>query len=175
MPKGVKLVTYEEKYGIKPRSKGTEADSVASQKGTEPHAEATEPDDTKVLKEVQSSTSVSTSIEGEKKNRKSLPPAFVEMVTDLHAKILPELESVVIWDNKQTRARYLLKIWQDERLDTHSPEFWQAYFGYVRTNDWWMGRSNDASGKPFKASFEFLVHPKQFVRIVEACLNGEGA
>lgn len=104
---------------------------------------------------------------------KKTPPAFVKMVTDLHKKILPELESVVLWGDDQTRAKHLNKIWLNSEIDTHDPSFWEAYFGFVRTNDWWMGRSTTSDGKPFKASFEFLVNPKQFVRIVEGCLNQE--
>ena len=68
------------------KAKGTEPSSVASDdkalnevqqlkdEGTEPHAEGTEPNDIKALKEVQCSTSLSTSKSTSKDKRVGLPP-----------------------------------------------------------------------------------------------------
>ena len=98
------------------------------------------------------------------------PSCPIQDIVDLFNKLLtPSLPAVVLVSDtrkKQIRARW-------NQSDVHQClDFWVDYFGIVAQSDFLMGRSSAKPGStPFRATFDFLISPSGFVKVVEGNYN----
>lgn len=98
------------------------------------------------------------------------PSCPVQDIVDLFNRLLtPTLPAVVLVSEarkKQIRSRW-------NQSDVHqSLEFWTEYFATVAQSDFLMGRAaGKHGGAPFRASFDWLIAPGNFVKVVEGNYN----
>ncbi|QQP87211.1 hypothetical protein JHT90_11965 [Entomomonas asaccharolytica] len=79
--------------------------------------------------------------------------------------MLPELPRVAILTDK--RKHYLNARWREHK-NHQSLAFWEDYFKFVRKSQFLLGHSISKDGsKPFRADFEWLISPNNFVKVVE--------
>lgn len=92
-----------------------------------------------------------------------------QAIVDLFHKALPELPGVAILND--TRKRALQARWRES--DVHRDlGFWADYFFQVSTSAFLMGRVEGRNGsKPFRATFDWLIAPSNFVKVVEGNYN----
>lgn len=94
------------------------------------------------------------------------PSCPVQDIVGLFNRLLtPALPTVVLVSEarkKQLRARW-------NQSDVHqSLEFWTEYFAAVAESDFLMGRAaGKQGGAPFRATFDWLIAPSNFVKVVE--------
>lgn len=89
-----------------------------------------------------------------------------QAITDLFNQILtPTLPAVVIL-NSDRKAK-LKSRWTESPVH-QSLDFWRDYFETVSSSDFLMGRAPGKNGgKPFRATFDWLICPSNFVKVVE--------
>jgi len=88
-------------------------------------------------------------------------------IIKLYHEILPSLQKVKEWTEE--RQRILRTRWK-EKEERQSLEWWRLYFQYVSESDFLMGRI-----KPeFQAELEWLVRPKNFVKVIEGKYHRQG-
>lgn len=98
------------------------------------------------------------------------PSCPVQDIVDLFNRLLtPTLPAVVLVSEarkKQVRSRW-------NQSDVHqSLDFWTEYFATVAQSDFLMGRATGKNGgAPFRASFDWLIAPGNFVKVVEGNYN----
>jgi hypothetical protein len=111
---------------------GTETDSAPLEKGTEPHAEGTEPDDKKALKEVQSSTSYNSSKNSSNKYTSDsieigLSKSLLNLILQRNQKFKkPNLQA---WAKHIDRAI---------RLDNRTPQELEAVIEWCQADTFWQ-------------------------------------
>lgn len=91
-----------------------------------------------------------------------------QSIVDLFNDILPELPQVVILN--EARRRNIKARWNENKVH-QDLEFWTDYFNSVRTSDFLMGRAAAQGKKPFRCSFDWLIAPSNFVKVVEGNYN----
>ena len=64
------------------------------------------------------------------------------------------------------RQQLLRKRWS-EKPERQSLDWWREFFGYVSASDFLMGRANSNGREPFDCDLEWLVRPKNFVKVIE--------
>lgn len=88
-----------------------------------------------------------------------------EEIINLYHEILPELPRVAEWND--TRRSFLRSRWREKR-DRQTLDWWRKYFQFVRECPFLLG---DVPGRgdspPFCANLEWLVRPKNFVKVLE--------
>lgn len=88
-----------------------------------------------------------------------------QAIVDLYHEILPELPRVALLSD--TRRRHLQSRWR-EHAAHQSLDFWRDYFLTVKASQFLMGRVPGRMGaKPFRATFDWLIAPSNFVKVVE--------
>jgi len=98
-----------------------------------------------------------------------MEPCPHQAIVDLFHKALPELPAVAILN--ETRKRALQARWRES--DVHRDlGFWADYFFQVSTSAFLMGKVEGRHGsKPFRATFDWLIAPSNFVKVVEGNYN----
>ena len=86
-----------------------------------------------------------------------------EIIAAYH-EILPSLTRVRDWTT--ARQAFLRKRW-NENPERQSVDWWRGFFEYVSMSDFLMGRSPGRGGEPFECDLEWLVRPKNFVKVLE--------
>ena len=97
-------------------------------------------------------------------NRNDIP---YRAIIDLYHRILPELPAVLTLTTKRKthiKARWLSRITSRGGRAVATIEFWEAYFNRVRDSGFLMGENN----RGWKASLDFLVSEKAFIKIIES-------
>jgi len=127
---------------------GAEGDSVPPPKGTEPHAEGTEPNDKKALKEVQSSSSYNS--------RKNSRDKYVEGSVELQ---LSELLLGLITDRNPKHKRPNLQEWAKHiglaiRIEDRTPEELERVIRWCQQDDFWQ--YNILSTRKLREQFDRL-------------------
>lgn len=98
------------------------------------------------------------------------PPCPVQDIVDLFNRLMtPALPAVVLVS--ENRKKHLRARWNQS--DVHqSLDFWAEYFATVAESDFLMGRSSGKGGSaPFRATFDWLIAPSNFVKVVEGNYN----
>lgn len=108
--------------------------------------------------------SIEPSQDGERGSRSPSCP-FQDIVDLFNRLLTPALPAVVLVSEarkKQLRARW-------NQSDVHqSLDFWGEYFADVARSDFLMGRAAGKFGAaPFRATFDWLIAPSNFVKVVE--------
>jgi hypothetical protein len=88
----------------------------------------------------------------------------VQAIVDLFNETLPELPTVVLI-NKGRQATVKAR-WNDSEVH-QDLDFWRDFFESVRSSDFLMGKTQGRDGKPFRCSFDWLLCPSNFVKVVE--------
>ncbi len=92
-----------------------------------------------------------------------------QSIVDLYHEILPELPSVLIISD--TRRRTLATRWK-ENAAHQEMDFWREYFQTVKASKFLTGNVPGRNGgKPFRASFDWLINSSNFVKVVEGNYN----
>lgn len=88
-----------------------------------------------------------------------------QAIVDLYHEILPELPSVALLN--KTRKQHLQSRWR-EHAAHRDLAFWREYFESVKASAFLMGKVPGRNGgKPFRATFDWLIAPSNFVKVVE--------
>jgi uncharacterized protein YdaU (DUF1376 family) len=88
-------------------------------------------------------------------------------IIKLYHEILPSLQKVKEWTEQ--RQKILRTRW-NEKEERQTLEWWHLFFQYVSESDFLMGRI-----KPeFQAELEWLVRPKNFVKVIEGKYHRQG-
>ena len=82
----------------------------------------------------------------------------------LYHEILPSLARVREWTD--ARQALLRKRWS-EKSERQSLDWWRDLFTYVATSDFLMGRVESRGGSPFECDLEWLVKPRNLVKVIE--------
>jgi hypothetical protein len=103
------------------------------------------------------------------------PPACpTAEIVSLYHKHLPALPAVEVLNEGRKRAASARwrEVCADGKLDkAKGLEWFDWFFGYVAKSDFLMGRTPGKSGRTWKASFDFLVNPSKFARVVEGAYH----
>lgn len=95
-------------------------------------------------------------------------PCPHQKIIELYHETLPELMAVREWtDDRQAKLRSRWK----EKPERQSLEWWAEFFAYVSQSDFLMARTD----KPFACSLEWLVSPKNFVKVIEGKYENRSA
>ena len=92
---------------------------------------------------------------------KSVP---VEEIVDLFNELLPELPRVVLI-NKDRKAKIKAR-WAESEVH-QDLDFWRDFFAQVQTSDFLMGKIKGQAGSSFRCTFDWLIAPTNFVKVVE--------
>lgn len=94
-----------------------------------------------------------------------IKPCPAQAIADLYHRTLPELPAVALLND--TRRRHLQARWREHEAH-RSLEFWQELFETVKASPFLMGNVPGRNGgKPFRATFDWIIAPSNFVKIVE--------
>lgn len=108
---------------------------------------------------------------------KTIPPCPVQKILDAYHRILPELSQVVAMN--PYRRGMLATRWRelhtagDFSTQEEGIKAFERYFEIVRKSDFLMGKTNPSRDrKPFKADFEWLIRPQNFLKVIEGKYHG---
>ncbi|ERU66914.1 TPA: replication protein [Pseudomonas aeruginosa 7D9A] len=88
-----------------------------------------------------------------------------QAIVDLYHEILSELPSVALIN--KGRRQHLQGRWR-EHAAHRDLGFWREYFESVKASPFLMGKVPGRNGgKPFRATFDWLIAPSNFVKVVE--------
>lgn len=94
----------------------------------------------------------------------------VEIIA-LYHELLPAAPQVREWTNG--RAIALKTRWR-EKPARQSLAWWRKFFGYVAESEFLTGRGGSSPGRdPFVADLEWLIAPKNFVKVIEGKYHHE--
>ena len=97
------------------------------------------------------------------------PPCPAQAIVEIFHKALPELPSVAILTD--TRRKHLQSRWRESPVH-QDLQFWVDYFTHVRNSQFLMGKASGRDGgKPFRATFDWLIAPSNFVKVIEGNYN----
>ncbi|MBU0821867.1 MAG: YdaU family protein [Gammaproteobacteria bacterium] len=93
------------------------------------------------------------------------PPCPHQAIVEIFHKALPELPAVVLLND--TRRKHLQARWRDSPVHQDT-QFWVDYFLMVKQSKFLMGQAAGRDGgKPFKATFDWLINASNFVKVIE--------
>jgi hypothetical protein len=99
------------------------------------------------------------------------PPACPNAeIVDLYHRALPELQRVDVLNDARKAA--ITARWREvccaDKLDRAAALEWFAWlFERVKTSPFLMGKVNARNGRPFRLTFQWLMTPEKFARVVE--------
>lgn len=94
-----------------------------------------------------------------------VPACPAQAIVDLYHKALPELPGVSLLND--TRRRHLQARWRENPVH-QDLQFWADYFVHVKKSQFLMGNAEGrGGGKPFRATFDWLIAPSNFVKVIE--------
>lgn len=94
-----------------------------------------------------------------------IAPCPAQAITDLYHRVLPELPAVALLND--ARRRHLQARWREHEAH-RSMDFWRELFETVKASPFLMGQVPGRQGaKPFRATFDWIIAPSNFVKIVE--------
>lgn len=99
----------------------------------------------------------------------SKPKCNPQAIVDLFNKTLPGLPQVAML-TKDRKAKINAR-WNES--DVHQDlDFWADFFALVGSSEFLMGEGDGRNGgKPFRATFDWLIAPSNFVKVVEGNYN----
>lgn len=178
---------YQISFPIQP--KGTEPVSVSADKGTEPHAEGTEPDDIKALNEVQSNSPYNSPVEentspggdsSSAANSKNNCPH--SEILRIWSEIMPEKRQPNPSEWKSSRAAYkhLAQRWKEgfEIIRQHGTQAGQPLYTDKETGlAWWSSLFNHCRKSVFLMNecrpfcLDWLCKRDNFIKIKEGAYH----
>ena len=118
---------------------------------------------------IEPSSEPSPLIGGDKSPKVSKPKCDPQAIVDLFNNTLPGLPQVAML-TKDRKAKINAR-WNES--DVHQDlGFWDDFFALVGESEFLMGRGAGRNGgKPFRATFDWLIAPSNFVKVVEGNYN----
>ena len=108
-------------------------------------------------------------VEGVNSSKVSKLKCDPQAIVDLFNQTLPGLPHVAML-TKDRRAK--IKARWDESEVHQDLEFWADFFALVSASTFLMGGESGRDGaKPFRATFDWLIKPSNFVKVVEGNYN----
>ena len=103
------------------------------------------------------------------RSKSSVPACPHQAIVDLFHEILPELPAVAILNDGRRRA--MQTRWRESSVH-RDLDFWRDYFATVKASKFLTGNVPGRNGgKPFRATFDWLLAPSNFVKVVEGNYN----
>ncbi len=98
--------------------------------------------------------------------RRAKAPAIPEQaIVDLFHERCRSLPQVQVWNDARKRA---LRSRVQEAPERMNPEWWKTFFSAIEQSDFLSGRVPGRSGgAPFMATFDWILRPSNFVKILE--------
>ncbi|SEB72837.1 hypothetical protein SAMN05216178_2028 [Pseudomonas saponiphila] len=94
-----------------------------------------------------------------------VPACPAQAIVDLFHKALPELPRVSQLNDQ--RRRHLQARWRENAVH-QDLQFWADYFTHVKASRFLLGNAEGRNGgKPFRATFDWLIAPSNFVKVIE--------
>lgn len=104
-------------------------------------------------------------IDDDESSDSRVPACPAQAIVDLYHKALPELPSVSLLND--IRRRHLQARWRENPVH-QDLQFWADYFVHVKKSQFLMGNAEGrGGGKPFRATFDWLIAPSNFVKVIE--------
>ena len=118
---------------------------------------------------IEPSSEPSPLIGGDKSPKVSKPKCDPQAIVDLFNNTLPGLPQVAML-TKDRKAKINAR-WSES--DVHQDlDFWADFFALVGESEFLMGQGEGRNGgKPFRATFDWLIAPSNFVKVVEGNYN----
>ena len=118
---------------------------------------------------IEPSSEPSPLIGGDKSLKVSKPKCDPQAIVDLFNNTLPGLPQVAML-TKDRKAKINAR-WSES--DVHQDlGFWAEFFALVGESEFLMGQGEGRNGgKPFRATFDWLIAPSNFVKVVEGNYN----
>lgn len=105
---------------------------------------------------------------GERSERQDSIP--YDKIRSMFCDILPELPNPTLITN--TRRKAIRARWNDH--EAHQDlEFWSGLFTHIRESHFLMGRSPSMTGEPFRLTFDWLLRPTNFAKVIEGNYHGQ--
>ncbi|OOW00973.1 helix-turn-helix domain-containing protein [Pseudomonas sp. MF4836] len=113
---------------------------------------------------IEPSSEPSPPVGGEQPAKISKPKCPTQAIVDLFNKTIPEFPRVVMLT--KDRIEKLGARWNES--DVHQDlSFWAEYFALVRSSKFLMGEVSSTGGNSFRCNFDWLIAPRNFVKVVE--------
>jgi hypothetical protein len=93
-----------------------------------------------------------------------MPSCPQSEIVALYHELLPSLTRVKEWTPE--RQAFLRKRW-NESSERQNLDWWRGFFGYVAASDFLTGKTTGRDGRSFECDLEWLVRPKNFVKVIE--------
>ncbi len=93
-----------------------------------------------------------------------MPPCPHQEIIALYHAELPELDAVRVWNDQ--RRKSLRARWRED-AERQSLDWWKGFFAYVRECPFLVGRQHNPNASPFYATLEWLIAPRNFVKVIE--------
>lgn len=94
----------------------------------------------------------------------NVPDCPHQEIIDLYHRVLPMGRQVRIWND--TRQAKLRARWREDSKRQRI-EWWERFFSYVADSDFLTGRTNTPGRSPFELDLEWIITPRNLVKIVE--------
>ena len=99
------------------------------------------------------------------KSGNDTPACPYQKILDLYHMALPELPAVALLND--TRRKHLQARWRQHPAH-QDLQFWADYFAQVKRSRFLLGQTEGRNGgKPFRATFDWLIAPSNFVKVIE--------
>ena len=94
-------------------------------------------------------------------------------IVSLYHQVLPSCTAVRDWT---TSRQVLLRTRWNETPKRQSLDWWRKFFGYVSESEFLTGRAESKPDRdPFVADLEWLIRPKNFVKVIEGKYHSKAA
>ena len=117
---------------------------------------------------IEPSSEPSPSRVGANPSKASKPKCPTQAIVDLFNETLPGLPRVVMIT--KSRVATLNARW-NESVVHQDLDFWSDFFKLVAASPFLMGQTEGRAGKPFRAVFDWLIAPTNFVKVIEGNFN----
>ncbi|MGR3963836.1 helix-turn-helix domain-containing protein [Pseudomonas sp. 910_23] len=101
-------------------------------------------------------------------SKASKPKCPTQAIVDLFNETLPGLPRVVMIT--KSRVATLNARW-NESVVHQDLDFWSDFFKLVAASPFLMGQTEGRNSKPFRAVFDWLIAPGNFVKVIEGNFN----
>jgi hypothetical protein len=106
---------------------------------------------------------------GDQPAKVSKPKCPSQAIVDLFNKTLPRLPQVAMLT--KDRVTKIAARWNESPVH-QDLDFWAEFFALVASSSFLMGEGEGRDGaKPFRATFDWLIKPSNFVKVVEGNYN----
>lgn len=93
-----------------------------------------------------------------------VPPCPHADIVAMYHSMLPAHPRIKVWDS--SRAANLRQRWREDSK-RQSLDYWQRFFKHVAASPFLAGRASSGDRRPFVASLDWLVMPKNFAKVIE--------